>query len=613
MNRRRSIQFSEIQLPEILPMSPTSEENEDEDEDEDYVFPSNFNFDKRKSFASSIDPDITATRIQEDVKVKLAFMRDFWFAIGSTICLLWLFISLRMGGVGISYGGTFLRGAAAIALEAWMSLNHYLTDQASNAALAVFFGYQFARPEGSSLSLCGFFHSGVFERLGFSSNLNAKSKIKRTVVIVGFLGLLHSLLHICILFGSIYLEIDSFFIDQGTITCNEYHNDGFQFDRKWPKFELAVGMASQCYGTSLGDLRADNKILKETMFAMPPQLLESTVDLSTIYGQGFTAKIATDCQCVEPTQEELSGYISNEEDVSIMLKHYEDAEYNSGIISRIVRLNQSLTMNSLLTGTNVCGGLNMTHTPLPFCTTSIYDFKISMISVLFSKDANNPSAFAKKVTVKSQLSNGNSSWLYNGLIFLHEGRISSWPLANAYPNAVNPILKWTTVAKQTVNAAKIEEGVEAMVAVLLKSSIQRSFLTRGSTCSRTVTDPERIRLKLGRTGFVFCMIFIIVEIMYLSVVLGIFTLWFTSRHPLLPCIRFVQEKQYFTLLLSGLNTVPHFGDISPTMEKGLYWSRLDIHLRVGESINTMDDPELGRIAVDRPKKITYLSLKKEYE
>jgi hypothetical protein len=611
-NRRRSIQFSEIHLPPVLPQAPTAEENED-DEDEEYVFPTNFNHQKRNSMASSIDPDITASRIPEDTKVKIGYMKDFWIALVSTTGLLWFFISLRSGGVGISFGGSFLRGAAAIGLEAWMSLNHYFTDQAFNAALAVYFGYQFSSPKGTSLSLCGFYHSGVLERLRFPSSLSAKTKVKRLVISIGILGLFHTLLHICILFGSVYLEIDSFFIDQGTLSCNEYHHDGFQFDRKWPVFELTVGKASQCFGASLGQLRVDDQQLKSSLFAMPPQILDKTVDSSTIYGQGFSARILTDCHCVEPIAEELSEYVLNQDDVFEMLKQYNDVEYHTGIISNIRKQNENITMYSLVIGTNVCGGFNITHTPLPLCTTSVYDFRRSVVSVLFTKDETNPSAFPREVNIKSLLSKANSTWLYNGLIYLHGGKISSWPLENAYPNSVNPILKWASVAKQIVNAAKIEEGLEAMVALLLRSSIQRSFLARGTICPKTVTDPERIRLKLGQTGFVFCMIFLISEILYLSAVFLVFCLWFASKHPLLPSIRFVQEKQYFTLLLSGLTTVPHFGDISPSMEKALYWSRLDIDLRVGESINTMDDPDIGHIAVDRPKKITYLSLKKEYE
>jgi hypothetical protein len=351
------------------------------------------------------------------------------------------------------------------------------------------------------------------------------------------------------------------------------------------------------------------------MVAISPQLTDQSVDSTMIFGRGYSASISSDCTCLHSvTLEELVHAEMTLGDAQKAIEIYNSWDRGSGIVNEVSQSNNSVRIRSILMGTNVCGGYNNTHPPAPFCTTYIDDFSNALVSVSFMKNTIAPAtSFAKIVQVREKSGLANIDWLYNGLVLLNEGTLNGFRLATGYPNSINPLLKWTTTSKQNVNAAKVEEGLEALFAAMSRAAVQRSFLTKGSSCSTTVVDQDRLVLRIGYIGLAFGVIYIVVELLYLSVVAYVFAQWFLSEYPVLPAIRFVHEKQYFTVMLSQLMQLPFISEINATLEQVHYWPKLDIFMRIGESINTVDDHDFGVISIDKPKKITHLSWTKEYQ
>jgi hypothetical protein len=85
-----------------------------------------------------------------------------------------------------------------------------------------------------------------------------------------------------------------------------------------------------------------------------------------------------------------------------------------------------------------------------------------------------------------------------------------------------------------------------------------------------------------------------------------------SSVPISPAIRLAKEKSYLTVLLSTQNgelMTQTMGGLSETNE---IWSKLDIVVRVRETLTTKNDPGQGCIAMGRPRIVTELSYTKRY-
>lgn len=52
--------------------------------------------------------------------------------------------------------------------------------------------------------------------------------------------------------------------------------------------------------------------------------------------------------------------------------------------------------------------------------------------------------------------------------------------------------------------------------------------------------------------------------------------------------------------------------MSSNIDQALMWPRLDLVLRIGESVLTSEDPERGILVLEKPKMVTALSFEKTY-
>jgi hypothetical protein len=546
--------------------------------------------------------------INEDNKVILSYMYYPIISLMSTLTLLYGFlIMFSSRGQIVSVAGTFFQSAAGIILGAWMELNHEAVNRSVHDAFAVYLGYCYAGHEGYSLATYGFYHSSLVEKLTFAQKLKVASKIRKKTVWWSLLYLVHYMIQINALFASVYMYAENFYLDRGVLTCLEYHQEGIQYDREWPDMDITLGYSDSVFVDTLGEMRYDHPQQESSILMIPPRVTEKTEGDTIIFGHGYTLQMRTDCDCVRiPTYQGLLESNVTVPSAQNLSNLYERVGHQRALINDIRLDKDTIHILSLLSRTNVCTGMNITHPPVPLCKTQIRDLHHAQISVNYIRQSDSASSFPIRVQLKQLLHKADIEWLYNGLVYLHGGTSSGIILAGRTPNAIPSILKWTSQNYQEINPAILDSGLEAGMGLLTRAAVQRSFHTRGSLCTQTVVNPDRIVLRIGRVGYIFGIMYVIVELLYLGATFFMFYVWYRSPIPLLPAIRFVHEKGYSTVLLQNPPMQALLNQIDPSSATLFYWSKLDVPVRVGESIVT------GEITIDKPRNIVSLSWDKEY-
>ena len=91
-----------------------------------------------------------------------------------------------------------------------------------------------------------------------------------------------------------------------------------------------------------------------------------------------------------------------------------------------------------------------------------------------------------------------------------------------------------------------------------------------------------------------------------------YLLWLLCNEPIGPAIRLAAERTYFSILLESQSSGEILKGIFGGSEDGEIWAQLDFQIRVGESLSTKDDRDLGKIVMDKPKFVVPLSKLKKY-
>jgi hypothetical protein len=546
--------------------------------------------------------------INEDNKVILSYMYFPIISLLSTLTLLYGFLTMYSSrGQIVSIAGTFFQSAAGIILGAWMELNHEAVHRSVHDAFAVYLGYRYAGQDGYSLATYGFYHSALVEKVTFAQKLKVASTIRKNTVWWSILYLIHFMVQINALFASVYMNAENFYLDRGVLTCLEYHQEGVQYDREWPNMDITLGYSEAMFQETLGDLRYHHPWQDSSYVMIPPRVTDKTEGDTIIFGHGYSLSIRTDCDCLGvPTYREMLEKNMSTQSATNLSNWFQRVGHERALINDISMNNGSVEILSLLTRTNVCTGMNITHPPVPICKTQMKDLYHAQISVNYIKQSNSASSFPMAVKLRQRQQKAELEWLYHGLVYLHGGTSSGIILAGRSPNAIPSMLKWTSHNYQEINPSLLDPGLEAGFAVIARAAIQRSFLTRGSLCTQTVVNPDRIVLRIGRVGYIFGIMYVIVELLYLAATFFMFYVWYRSPYPILPAIRFVHEKGYSTVLLQNPPMQALLNQIDPSSATQFYWSRLDVAVRVGESVMT------GEITIDRPRNIVSLSWDKEY-
>ena len=175
------------------------------------------------------------------------------------------------------------------------------------------------------------------------------------------------------------------------------------------------------------------------------------------------------------------------------------------------------------------------------------------------------------------------------------------------------MLWMTSENMQSVSSGHLSSGLSSSVGLLIRAAIQRSYTVTGGTCQQTVSDTTTVTLKLADYGFYFGIIWVCIQLFINFLVFAAYIPWMMSHDPLLPGILICQEHVIFSLVASKSEVAKaRIKSIPSNLEPALIWPRLDAILRIGESVISVEDPERGLIALDKPRLVGPLNYVKTY-
>ncbi len=236
----------------------------------------------------------------------------------------------------------------------------------------------------------------------------------------------------------------------------------------------------------------------------------------------------------------------------------------------------------------------------------------SYSSFTASEASHDGSVTIDKLIIDKYEEPADVSWLYRGLKNLFGANVSSVPLFQIYPGATSPLLWWSTTNRQAVSASILEPGLEATYAFLNRAAMQRSFTTEAELCVETIIIPTQSTAHISEFGEMFGMIFVI-GLLVVNVINFVAAVpWFMSENPIHPAIRLASEPTYFSFMVVAHLTANITQGVSTAQNVMEVWTKLDNTIRVGEAIHTKDDPEYGKIAIDKPKMVTNFVKGKQY-
>ena len=146
----------------------------------------------------------------------------------------------------------------------------------------------------------------------------------------------------------------------------------------------------------------------------------------------------------------------------------------------------------------------------------------------------------------------------------------------------------------------LEPGMETTVALMLRAAIQRSYTVSGGFCTQNIVDPETVTIVIDSYGLSMAVFWITFQLILNMVALISYIPWLLSRNPILPAVQAAQDPMIFSLLSSkNAITTSRMNSMPPNIDENLMWPKLDIVLRIGESILTAEDPERGVVLMDK--------------
>ena len=227
-------------------------------------------------------------------------------------------------------------------------------------------------------------------------------------------------------------------------------------------------------------------------------------------------------------------------------------------------------------------------------------------------DGTPASIAIKSVKVREVNEPANMTWLRTALHNYLGGELSTISLLQTFPGATSPLLWWTTTNMQFVSASLLEAGLETTFVMLMRQAFQRSFATSAERCVQNVLIPTQLTAHITTFGFTFGIVFVI-GLLIVNLVCFLAALpWVISTHPIHPAIRLASEHTYFSFMAVSHLTQSVVQGVSSANNVMEVWPKLDFSVRVGESIHTKEDPEYGKISIDKPKMVTNFVKGKQY-
>ena len=100
---------------------------------------------------------------------------------------------------------------------------------------------------------------------------------------------------------------------------------------------------------------------------------------------------------------------------------------------------------------------------------------------------------------------------------------------------------------QAISFGLLEPGMEAMLSIVMRSAMQRSYTATGTRCNQNVIDYTSTTFKITPLGYSFGLAWSILQLIINTLGACMFIPWFTSHDPIQPAIEIANDHVLFTL------------------------------------------------------------------
>ncbi|KAI8914364.1 hypothetical protein EDD86DRAFT_199168 [Gorgonomyces haynaldii] len=576
------------------------------DEDKEPVLHTSLSLSSTTSSAGGKDG---RKELNESLYTRLMFLKYNFIALACNLLLLAFFLALSSdAGFKLTNMTSSMLSGTSIIFLALLYAVHAINFHALRNGSAAYFGYLLCRKGGYSIIVSQFLQDSLLSKVTFASKLSFRSPSRKLLTRVAMLNLFHALVSILPIALAVYIVSNPVRIDMRTLSCLIYTQDGPLIDRGFPTLEVEMGCAEYVFGTSLGFLSSEMPIPYSTHI-LPPQIIDVLDDGSTIIGGGFLTDVQSTCTCA-PTlvSDDLVDTGIDASLVAQMQTLYRRLGNELGVVNALSynTSGENAVVMTMISGIDTCYTTNLTWPSVPVCKTIIGNHRKGTIVAKFMTDGTPASIALKSVDVRSEDGPADNTWLMAALTNILEGSVNSHVLPKVYPGAINPMLWWTTANMQGVNAAFLSAGLETFWTMVLRAGMQRTFTPHNQFCTQNQVDPNSVVLTFDdSTASLLGNIFVAGQILVSVVSLLMSLPYLIVSFPMGVGIRFCLDSSFFRLMLQQPLQEGIIKDYyQPNAESAFILPTLDVVLRLGESMKTRDDPDIGNICLGKPKLIS---------
>jgi hypothetical protein len=555
---------------------------------------------------------MSGREISETFSSKVYEMKWCLFSIAANIGLL-LFFQHLADGIIVDFAQDSIIKTAGVVCIVILLVSNVVTLKAMDQGFQAYFGNIFCS-KGTSMAVCGFAQASTLSKYTYANELSLNSTVRKMLVRLSYVWIVAEIMKVLTPIPATALLHKPLHVDLGTTNCIEFTQEGLPVDRNWPTMEVESGVAELIFGNSIGYLRSQlTDPMNATKAIIGPQLLGAVNDGDTIVGKGFVADIVTSCQCVENgTQTEFINLglpVGMATETAREVADKTVKAFGLAMVNSIEKFDDAINITSVLINTPVCGGLNTLIYPV--CKTTISNHQHAVIEMLYMTDGTPASIAQEHATVREVQGFANiKNWMGQALENIFQGEVAAYEFPATVPAMLNPLFFWTSSNLVSVNPALLEAGMETFYTIILRASIQRSYATKGAFCIRNIVVEDQSVLAVDSYGLQGAYAILSIQLIFSILALSAFVPWILNSAPAGPGIRAVREGPYFTTLLADSNFSDNIRGLcnAPTFA---IWQGLDVRVRVGEAVETMDD-EVGHIVMDKAKMVRQLVNGRKY-
>ena len=396
-----------------------------------------------------------AREISETFTIRLREMKWCILALACNVLML-VAVRAMATGVVVNLQINLVQTLEGIVMELLLLITNLLTIVAMDTGYSAFFGYQLAT-RGRSMAVIGFSQASSIFKVSYANDISLNSSVRKVLNRLALIWAITEFLKLLTPIGASALHADVVRVDQGTVNCVNYGQDGVPVDRKFPNVKTEFGVAELVFGKSIGRLRSEEAV-DVTTAIVGPQLTGVVMNGDTIVGHGYQIDISTHCLCTAndtAASMEEAGVLPAVS-AAFSTQASSSDRRNIYVVNSLVNEPDqgSFNVTSVLLNTPLCGGLDSTSVPV--CTTRFWNHTKAEIMIQYMTDGTTASIAQKFAFTRSIIEQADvNTWAYSAMEFMLGAGVQQFAMPSQVPGSLTSLLWWASSDLMCIDPALV--------------------------------------------------------------------------------------------------------------------------------------------------------------